>query len=74
MPITYNNLYEQIISLDSLYAAHKQVQKGKKHNDVAAYARDHIEEIIDNLRERLITQTSHTYNKRRSLKTVYLRR
>ena len=57
MPKTHNNLYEQIISLDSLYAAHKQVQKGKKYNDVAAYARDHIEEIIDELRSRLINMT-----------------
>ena len=60
MPITYNNLYEQIISLDSLYAAHKQVQKGKRYNDVAAYARDHIEEIIDNLRNELINMTWHS--------------
>ena len=57
MPKTFNNIYTGIISLERLYWAHKQVQKGKRRNDVAAYARDHVEEIIDNLHNDLVNMT-----------------
>lgn len=57
MPITFNGLFDDIISLESLYAAHKQVFIGKKFNDVAVYANDHIEELIDSLRRDLLDMT-----------------
>lgn len=57
MPKTFNNIFDDIISLENLYEAHRQVQKGKKRNDVAANAKDHIEEIIDKMQQDLINMT-----------------
>lgn len=57
MPKTHNDIFDKIISLDSLYAANHRVFIGKKHNDVAAKANDRIEEVIEDLRKDLITMT-----------------
>lgn len=55
MPKTYNDLYENIISIENLYAAYHDARSDKRLRPDILTASSHIEEIIDNLHDELVS-------------------
>ncbi len=57
MPITQNNLYQQIISFDNLLQAYQECRKGKRYSVQAMAFATHLEENLINIHNHLVWKT-----------------